>query len=37
MSEFLTKNQINQFNKDGAIFLRGKFDVKWIEKLRKGI
>ena len=37
MSEFLTKNQINQFNKDGAIFLKGKFDVKWIEKLRKGI
>jgi hypothetical protein len=37
MSEFLTNNEINQFNKDGAIFLKGKFDVNWIEKLNKGI
>ena len=37
MSEFLTKSEINQFNKDGAIFIKGKFDVKWIEKLKKGI
>ncbi len=37
MSEFLTKDEINQFNKDGAIFLKGKFDIKWIEKLKKGI
>ena len=36
MSEFLTNNEINQFNKDGAIFLKGKFDVNWIEKLNKG-
>ena len=28
MSEFLTKSEINQFNKDGAIFIKGKFDVK---------
>ena len=27
MSEFLTKSEINQFNEDGAIFLKGKFDV----------
>ena len=37
MSEFLTKSEINQFNKDGAIFIKGKFDVKWIDKLKKGI
>ena len=37
MSEFLTNSEINQFNKDGAIFLKGKFDVNWIEKLKKGI
>ncbi|GIS66305.1 MAG: hypothetical protein CM1200mP5_0890 [Candidatus Pelagibacterales bacterium] len=34
---FLLKSEINQFNKDGAIFIKGKFDVKWIEKLKKGI
>ena len=37
MSEFLTNSEINQFNKDGAIFLKGKFEVNWIEKLKKGI
>ena len=34
MSEFLSKSEINQFNKDGAIFIKGIFDVKWIEKLK---
>ena len=37
MNEFLTRSEIYQFNKDGAIFIKGKFDVKWIEKLKKGI
>ena len=37
MNEFLTRSEINQFNKNGAIFIKGKFDVKWIEKLKKGI
>ena len=37
MNEFLTRSEINQFNKDGAIFIKGKFHVKWIEKLKKGI
>ena len=37
MNEFLTRSEINLFNKDGAIFIKGKFDVKWIEKLKKGI
>ncbi len=35
MAEFLTKNEINQFKNDGAIFLKGKFDLTWIEKLKK--
>ena len=37
MVEFLTKNEINQFNKEGAIFLKSKFDLNWIKKLKKGI
>ena len=37
MNEFLTRSEIYQFNKDGAIFIKGKFDVRWIEKLKKGI
>ena len=37
MNEFLTRSEINQFNKDGAIFIKGKFDDRWIEKLKKGI
>ena len=37
MNEFITKSEINQFNKDGAIFLKGKFSINWIEKLKKGI
>ncbi len=37
MKQFLTETEINQFNKDGAIFLKGKFDISWVEKLKKGI
>ena len=37
MSEFLTNTEINQFKKDGAIFVKGKFGLDWIEKLKKGI
>jgi ectoine hydroxylase-related dioxygenase (phytanoyl-CoA dioxygenase family) len=37
MIKYLTKENIKQFKEDGAIFLKGKFDVKWIEKLQKGI
>ena len=37
MNEFLTNNEINQFKQDGAIFIKGKFDLSWIEKLKKGI
>ena len=37
MNKILSENQINNFNKDGAIFLKGKFDISWIKKLEKGI
>ena len=37
MNKILTPNEINQFKTDGAIFLKGKFDISWINKLQKGI
>jgi len=37
MTKFISKEEIEKFNKDGAIFLKNKFDIKWIEKLKKGI
>ena len=37
MEKILSKEQINQFQKDGAIFLKGLFDISWIKKLEKGI
>ena len=37
MDKILTNNEIKQFKNDGAIFLKDKFDVRWIEKLKKGI
>ena len=37
MNKILTPNEINQFKTDGAIFLKGKFDINWINKLQKGI
>ena len=33
----LTSQEIKNFKKDGAIVLRNKFDISWIEKLKKGI
>ena len=33
----LTPQKIESFKKDGAIVLRDKFDISWIEKLKKGI
>ena len=33
----LTSQEIKSFKKDGAIVLRNKFDISWIEKLKKGI
>jgi len=37
MDKILTDNEIKQFKNDGAIFLKDKFDVQWIEKLKEGI
>ena len=37
MTKILTNDEINQFKKDGAIFLKGKFDTSWIKKLQKGM
>ena len=37
MNKILTPNEINQFKTDGAVFLKGKFEKKWIEKLKEGI
>ena len=37
MTNILSKNEINRFNEDGAIFLKSKFDTHWIKKLQKGI
>ena len=37
MSQILNDNEIELFKRDGAVFLRNKFDIKWIELLRSGI
>jgi len=37
MNKILSDTEINNFKKDGAIFLKGKFDKSWIKKLEKGI
>ena len=37
MNTFTSKRDIEKFKKDGVIFLKNKFDIKWIEKLKKGI
>jgi len=37
MKKLLTTKEINDFKLDGAIVLRKKFDVHWIEKLKSGI
>jgi len=37
MNKILSDIEINNFKKDGAIFLKGKFDISWIKKLEKGI
>jgi len=37
MKKLLTKKEINNFQDDGAVVLRKKFDIRWIEKLKAGI
>ena len=36
MENILSKQEIDQFKKDGAVFLKGKFDINWIKKLEIG-
>ena len=37
MGNILSTDLIDQFNNDGAVLIKGKFDRKWIETLREGI
>ena len=37
MSQILNDNEIKEFNRNGAILLKDKFHIKWIEKLNVGI
>ena len=37
MNKILTNTEINNFKNDGAVFLKAKFDIRWIKKLEKGI
>ena len=37
MSKIITNSEVEQFKKDGAVLIKGKFDNAWIEKLKKGI
>jgi ectoine hydroxylase-related dioxygenase (phytanoyl-CoA dioxygenase family) len=37
MNNILTQHEIDQFIKDGAVFLKGKFSSQWIEELTQGI
>ena len=37
MKKILSQLEIDKFKQDGAIFLKNKFDVSWINKLQKGI
>ena len=33
MSKIITNIEVEQFKKDGAVLIKGKFDNAWIEKL----
>ena len=37
MSKLLNTDQIDQYRKDGAVLIKGKFDKAWIKTLREGI
>ena len=37
MSKIINNSQVEQFKKDGAVLIKGKFDNAWIEKLKEGI
>ena len=33
MSKLLNVNDIKEFKENGAVLIRGKFDISWIEKI----
>ena len=33
MNKILTKDEVKKFREDGAIYLKNKFDIQWINKL----
>ena len=37
MNKILSENEIQQFREEGAVFLKNKFEISWINKLKKGI
>ena len=37
MSDLVSHSEIDTFKKDGAIFLKNRLSIEWIEKLKKGI
>ena len=37
MNKILSENEIRQFREEGAVFLKNKFNINWINKLKKGI
>ena len=37
MSKIITNTEVEQFKKDGAVLIKGKFDNAWLEKLKKVI
>ena len=37
MNKILSENEIQQFREEGAVFLKNKFNINWINKLKKGI
>ena len=37
MNNIVTQKEIESFKEDGAIFLKNRFDIEWIKKLKLGI
>ena len=37
MNKILTQDEVKKFREDGAVYLKNKFDIQWINKLQRGI
>ena len=37
MNKILSNDEIKKFKEEGAVFLKNKFDIQWINKLQKGM